>query len=87
MTRDQTKWNFDILSDLLEGPLLNPKRQEEAFKVLKWGRKLLTFFHPFAHRFSDLPKTKVSGLLPCDGGCALNITSLIIDGSVSRAPY
>jgi len=59
LTKDQTKWNFEIVSNLIEGPLLNPKRLEEAIKVSKWGKRLMTFFHPFNHRFSDLPKTKV----------------------------
>ncbi|KAF8503219.1 Rapamycin-insensitive companion of mTOR, N-term-domain-containing protein [Hysterangium stoloniferum] len=60
LTRDQTQWNYEILMDLLEGPLLNPKRVEEAFRVAKWGKKLMTFFHPFNHRFCDLPKTKTN---------------------------
>lgn len=59
ITKDQTKWNFDILQDLIEGPLLNPKRMEEAIKVSRYIRKLMSFFHPFSHRFSDLAKTKV----------------------------
>ena len=59
ITKDQTKWNFDILQDLIEGPLLNPKRMEEAIKVTRYIRKLMSFFHPFSHRFSDLAKTKV----------------------------
>ena len=54
--KDQTKWNFDILQDLIEGPLLNPKRMEEAIKASRYLRKLISFFHPFAHRFSDLSK-------------------------------
>ncbi|KIJ54571.1 hypothetical protein M422DRAFT_24511 [Sphaerobolus stellatus SS14] len=60
LTKDETKWNFNILVELLEGPLLSQKRQEEAFKVHKWGRRLMAFFHPFSHRFSDLPNTKAN---------------------------
>ncbi|CCL99718.1 uncharacterized protein FIBRA_01740 [Fibroporia radiculosa] len=55
--KDQTKWNFDVLQDLIEGPLLNPKRLEEAIRVTRYMRKLMSFFHPFSHRFSDLPNT------------------------------
>lgn len=58
--KDETKWNFDILQDLIEGPLLNPKRMEEAIKASKYMRKLISFFHPFAHRFSDLSKSKAN---------------------------
>ena len=57
-TKDQTKWNFETLQDLIEGPLMNPKRMEEAIKVNRYIRKLMSFFHPFSHRFSDLSKTK-----------------------------
>ena len=57
-TKDQTKWNFEVLLDLVEGPLMNGKRMEEAIKVSRSIRKLMSFFHPFTHRFSDLPKTK-----------------------------
>ena len=59
-TKDQTKWNFDTLQDLLEGPFLNPKRMEETIKASRYIRKLMSFFHPFSHRFSDLTKTKSS---------------------------
>ncbi len=59
LTKDYTKWSFDTLQDLVEGPFNNPKRMEEAIKVSRYVRKLMSFFHPFAHRFSDLPKTKV----------------------------
>lgn len=60
MTKDHTKWNFEVLHDLIEGPLLNPKRMEEAIKVSRFIRRLLSFFHPFSHRFSDTPQTHVS---------------------------
>ncbi|KAG8214549.1 Rapamycin-insensitive companion of mTOR, N-term-domain-containing protein [Butyriboletus roseoflavus] len=56
LTKDNTKWNFDILQELIDGPLLNPKRLEEAIKVSRFMRRLMSFFHPFSHRFSDLPR-------------------------------
>ncbi|PIL22333.1 hypothetical protein GSI_15021 [Ganoderma sinense ZZ0214-1] len=58
LTKDHGKWNFDTLQELVEGPLHNPKRMEEAIKVSRYIRKLMSFFHPTAHRFSGLPKTK-----------------------------
>ncbi|KAI0775530.1 Rapamycin-insensitive companion of mTOR, N-term-domain-containing protein [Trametes elegans] len=58
LTKDHMKWNFETLQDLIEGPLHNPKRMEEAIKVSRYIRKLMSFFHPFAHRFCDLPNTK-----------------------------
>jgi rapamycin-insensitive companion of mTOR len=59
LTKDYTKWNFDTLQELIEGPLLNPKRMEEAIKVSRFIRRLMSFFHPFNHRFSDMARVKV----------------------------
>lgn len=62
LTKDYTKWNFDTLQELIEGPLLNPKRMEEAVKVSRFIRRLMSFFHPFSsnsQKFCDLPRTKV----------------------------
>jgi len=63
MSRDFTKWNYDTLLDLVEGPLLNPKRLEEAIKVSKFVKRLMSFFHPFSqlsHRFSDIKRQKLN---------------------------
>ena len=59
-TKDHMKWNFETLQDLIEGPLHSAKRMEEAIKVSRYIRKVMSFFHPFSHRFSDLANTKVS---------------------------
>jgi large subunit ribosomal protein L17e len=59
LTKDSAKWNFEMLQELIEGPLLNPKRLEEAIKVARFMRRLLSFFHPFTHRFSELPRKQV----------------------------
>ncbi|KAG9079106.1 hypothetical protein FS749_008827, partial [Ceratobasidium sp. UAMH 11750] len=56
--REAIKWNLDILTDLIEGPLLNPKRFEEAMKVSRFGRKLMSFFHPSSKVFSEMKNTK-----------------------------
>ncbi|CAL1712811.1 unnamed protein product [Somion occarium] len=60
VTKDHSKWNFDALQELLEGPLLNPKRMEEAIKVSRYVRRLISFYHPFSHRFCDLPRSKLN---------------------------
>ncbi|KAJ9122550.1 hypothetical protein QFC22_001979 [Naganishia vaughanmartiniae] len=46
--------------DVIEGPLLNPKRFEEAFMVSKFGRRLLSFFHPLSRQFSDMKVTETN---------------------------
>lgn len=60
LTKDYTKWNFDTLQEIVEGPLLNPKRMEETVKVSRFIRRLMSFFHPFSHRFSDITRTKAT---------------------------
>lgn len=68
LTKDYTKWSFDTLQELIEGPLLNPKRMEEAIKVSRFIRRLMSFFHPFSsnsQKFCDLPRTKVSLCFRC----------------------
>ncbi|KAF8890018.1 Rapamycin-insensitive companion of mTOR, N-term-domain-containing protein [Gymnopilus junonius] len=59
-TKDHAKWNFEMLQELIEGPLLNPKRMEEAIKVSRFIRRLMSFFHPFNHRFSDIRRTRAN---------------------------
>ena len=59
-TKDHNKWNYDVLVEIIEGPLLNARRLEEAFRVSKFGRRLMTFFQPLYRRFSDIKRTRVS---------------------------
>ena len=81
LTKDQTKWNYDAIMEMIEGPLLNPKRLEEAIKASKWGRRMMSFFHPFSHRFSDMAKTKVS-IFGLSNSHELMPHSRILDGPV-----
>lgn len=75
LTKDHNKWNFETLLDLIEGPLLNPKRMEEAIKLSRFLRRLMNFFHPFNHRFSDLERNKTN-LRWVKLGCTLLTTLL-----------
>ena len=61
-TKDFTRWNYDTLLEIVEGPLLNHKRLEEAIRVSRFIRRLMSFFHPFSHRFSDIVKTPVRSM-------------------------
>lgn len=58
--RDHTKWNYDVIVELIEGPLLNPKRLDEAIRATKFIRRLFSFLHPYNNRFSSIKKTRVS---------------------------
>ncbi|GAA5860724.1 hypothetical protein JCM3774_006265 [Rhodotorula dairenensis] len=57
-TRSDVPWRCDILLDLVEGPLRDPKRLEEATKATKFMTRLLGFFHPYSLRYSDMPRTR-----------------------------
>lgn len=59
-TKDHARWALEILTELLEGPLLNARRLDEAMRASKFMRRLLSFFHPFNYRYSEVVKTPVS---------------------------
>jgi len=60
LNRDHTKWNYDVIVELVEGPLLNPKRLDEAIKATKFVRRLFSFYHPYNMRFAGVKRTRVS---------------------------
>lgn len=53
-TKDFTLWNWNIIQELLEGPLMNQKQLEELVKSTKFIRRLLVFYRPLRLRFSDV---------------------------------
>ena len=53
-----TKWRWDILQAIVEGPLLNPKRLDEAIKATKFMKRIFGFYRPFKYRFADIKNTK-----------------------------
>lgn len=53
-----TKWRWDILQAIVEGPLLNPKRLDEAIKATRFMKRIFDFYRPFTYRFSDIKNTK-----------------------------
>lgn len=57
-TKNYTKWHWDTLTELVQGPLLNPKRLEESIRATKFMKRLLAFYRPFTHRFSAIKNTK-----------------------------
>ncbi|KAF8645235.1 hypothetical protein AX16_008062 [Volvariella volvacea WC 439] len=75
VTKDYTKWNVELLQELVDGPLLHHRRMEEALKVNRFIRRLMGFFYPFSHRFSDLPRYK-SNTKWVKLGCSLLTTLL-----------
>lgn len=53
-----TKWKWVLIHRLVEGPLTNPKRVDEAIKGSKFMKRLIGFYRPFKYRFSMVPNTK-----------------------------
>ena len=63
------KWKWDIITDIIEGPLQNPRRFEEA-RASKFIKRLMGFYRPFKYRFSDVRNTKPNQRY-VRAGCAL----------------
>lgn len=59
MSRDHSKWNYDVIMELLQGPLLNTKRLDEVIRATKFIRRIFSFLHPFNNRFSSILRTRV----------------------------
>lgn len=57
-TVNYAKWRWDLIQPMIEGPLLNPKRLDEAMRATKFVHRLLGFLRPFKYRFSDAKNTK-----------------------------
>ncbi|CAG8659844.1 24353_t:CDS:10, partial [Cetraspora pellucida] len=55
-TKDYVKWNWETTMELLQGPLLNPRRLEEAIRS-KFMKRLIGFFRPNSRRFSEIEKS------------------------------
>ncbi|BFZ59731.1 hypothetical protein YB2330_000747 [Saitoella coloradoensis] len=74
-TKNFTKWNWDTLLELVQGPLRNPKRLEESIRASHLMRRLISFFKPFKFRYSNMKKTKPNQRYTTFG-CALLKTLL-----------
>jgi rapamycin-insensitive companion of mTOR len=70
-----TKWRWDVILTVIEGPMLVPKRLEEAIKASKFVHRLLGFYRPFKYRFSEIKNTKPNQRY-VRAGCALMHTLL-----------
>lgn len=70
-----TKWRWDLIQSVIDGPLLNAKRLDEAMRVTKFVHRVLGFYRPFKYRFSEVKNTKPNQRY-VRAGCAL-IRSLL----------
>lgn len=53
-TKEFTFWNWNVIQELLEGPLLNDKHLDELVKSTKFIRRLLIFYRPLRMRFANV---------------------------------
>ncbi|KAI9885801.1 MAG: copper chaperone [Watsoniomyces obsoletus] len=53
-----SKWRWDIMQAIVEGPLLNQRRLDEAVRATKFLKRLMAFYRPFKYRFSEIKNTK-----------------------------
>ncbi|KAK4186627.1 Rapamycin-insensitive companion of mTOR, N-term-domain-containing protein [Podospora australis] len=70
-----TKWNWDVILKLIEGPMTNGKRLEEAVKASKFLKRIMSFYRPFKYRFSALKSSRTTQKY-VRVGCALMHTLL-----------
>jgi len=69
------KWKWDIILKIVEGPLLNGKRLDEAIKASKFIKRIMSFYRPFKYKFSELRRTRATEKY-VKVGCALMHTLL-----------
>lgn len=74
-TANHLKWRWDLINELIEGPLTNPKRVEESIKASKFMKRLIGFYRPFKYKFSEARNTKPNQRY-VRTGCALMKTLL-----------
>ncbi|TVY29027.1 Target of rapamycin complex 2 subunit [Lachnellula hyalina] len=69
------KWKWDIVLKIIEGPLLNGKRLDEAIKASKFIKRIMSFYRPFKYKFAEIRYTRINQKY-IKVGCALIHTLL-----------
>ena len=74
-TLNYTKWRWDVIQNIVEGPLLNPKRLDEALRASKFVHRVIGFYRPFKYWYSEIRNTRPNQRYT-RAGCALIRTLL-----------
>ncbi|KAG0307192.1 hypothetical protein BGZ98_000828 [Dissophora globulifera] len=69
-TKDVTKWKWNLVMETIQGPMLNPRRMDETIRGTKFSKRLLAFYRPLNHRYSNHPATEENEIYT-KIGCAL----------------
>jgi hypothetical protein len=62
-TNNYTKWQWEKLYEVFQGPLMNQKRLDESIKGVRFLPRLFGFYRPSKEKFSLIKNTKVCVLL------------------------
>lgn len=65
-----TKWNWNLINNLIDGPLTNAKLLEEVIRGTKFLKRLVGFYQPFKWRFAVIRNTRPNQRY-VRSGCAL----------------
>lgn len=53
-----SKWKWDVILRIVEGPLQVGKRLEEAMRASKFMKRIMSFYRPFKYKFAEVKNTK-----------------------------
>jgi hypothetical protein len=53
-----SKWNWDVIMKIIEGPLQIGKRLDEAAKASKFLKRIMSFYRPFKYKFAEIKSTR-----------------------------
>ena len=76
VTPNFRKWKWELIQKLIDGPLQNGQRMEQAMKQGKFIKRLIGFYRPFKYRFSELRDTRQHRQRYVSTGCSLLKTLL-----------
>lgn len=54
LTKEYSKWDWNLVIQIMQGPLRNAKMFDDVVKTTKFYKRLLSFYRPFKYRFSAL---------------------------------
>lgn len=57
-TKEVSKWRWNLILEIIQGPMLNPRRLDEAVRGTKFSKRLLAFYRPLNHRYSNQPASE-----------------------------
>ncbi|KAM0451782.1 hypothetical protein ACHAO4_005739 [Trichoderma viride] len=65
-----SKWNWENIMKVIDGPLQVGKRLEEAIKASKFMKRIMSFYRPFKYKFAEVRNTRNTQKY-VRAGCAL----------------